>query len=111
MRSAGFGTRAGKSGTAEGLHTDDRADHVAIHVGVADRRGLIYLPPKGFQTGLYAERQAVIAGADGCQDLLDVVGSIAHHVQYRAKFLARELCSASELDEMRRDEAAAGVRI
>src|SRR5690242_12698952 len=39
-RAAGLGARAGEALAAERLHADHGADHVAVHVGVADAQAL-----------------------------------------------------------------------
>src|SRR5580698_9955020 len=37
MRAAGLGTGSGESVAAEGLHTDNGANHIAVDVGISDR--------------------------------------------------------------------------
>src|SRR5580692_6583026 len=55
MRTPGLGTGAGQSSAAKGLNAHHRADHVAIDVGVADRRLREHLAPERLQAGLHAE--------------------------------------------------------
>src|SRR6202012_113918 len=94
-----LGARSRQAVAAEWLYADDRADHVAVHVGVADRCIREYLPPKRLQPGLHSKGQAVMAIADGLQHLLYVPRSVAHDVQDRSEFLMSELSGILEFDQ------------
>jgi hypothetical protein len=106
MRAAGLGTRAGKARAAEWLHADDRADHVAIDIGIADIRVLEDLAPERFERVCTPSVNPYsLSGSTGAP-CLDVLGSIAHDVQYRPELLARELRGAAQFDQVRREKAA-----
>src|SRR5580704_18096856 len=111
MRPARLRSGARQAGSAEGLHTYDGADHIAIDVGIADRSVLEHLSPEGLQAGLHPQGQAVMARTNRLQNLHYVGGSIAHDMQDGPEFLARELRRALQLDEMRCEETAVGMRL
>ena len=59
MRPAGFRAGAAQAFAAEGLHADHRADHVAVHINVADIRGAGQRLRARIDARLDAQRQAV----------------------------------------------------
>ena len=63
-RSTGLRPGAGKPLASEGLHTDHRADDVAIDVDVADARALENRIARGIDTRGDTERQAITGGID-----------------------------------------------
>src|SRR5688572_24805959 len=90
VRSAGFRAGAGKSAAAEGLHADDRADHVAVHIDVADARARSDAARNAVDARVHAERQAVATRIDLVHDFVDPGSAEAHDVKDRAKHLALE---------------------
>ena len=67
MRPAGLRTGAGKTLTTEGLHADDGADDVAVHVGVADVQAVGDALDGFVDAAVDAQRQAVAGIGDAAQ--------------------------------------------
>src|SRR4051794_6346156 len=61
---AGLRARARQAHTAERLHADDRADHVAIHIDVTRPRAVRDAPCKSVYAGMDAERETEAGGVD-----------------------------------------------
>src|SRR3546814_5050613 len=97
---------AGEALAAEGLHADHGADHVAVHVGVADRQAAVDLLHRRIDAAVHAERQAVAGAGDGVEHPVEAVGGVAHHMEHRAEDLALQHLDARDLVGRRRDEAA-----
>jgi putative hemolysin len=70
---------------AEGLHADDGADEVAVHVGVADVQAVGDALDGFVDAAVDAQRQAVAGIGDGHADLVELVGTPADDVQDRTE--------------------------
>src|SRR5882672_4209463 len=78
--------------TAEGLHADDRADHAAVHVDVADARGAHDLVDEALDARVDAEGEAEARVADPVEDGVEVFAAPGADVQHGAEdFAARQL--------------------
>ena len=71
VRPAGLRPRARQPAAAERLHADDRADHVAVHVDVADARARRDALRDAVDARVDAEREAVAARVDRVDDLVE----------------------------------------
>src|SRR5262249_24535117 len=98
MRPAGLGPGPRPALAAEGLHADDRADHIAIYVHVADARPRDDLAHGLVDATVDPQRQAVAGGVDAVDDLVDRGCGIADHMQHRAEHFALKPIDAVELD-------------
>src|SRR3546814_1471167 len=79
---------AGEALAAEGLHADHGADHVAVHVGVADRQAAVDLLHRRIDAAVHAERQAVAGAGDGIEHPVETLGAVAPPVEDRPGELA-----------------------
>src|SRR5205814_9262492 len=98
--------RAGETFAAEWLHANDGADHVAIHVEVADARAFDDARDRGVDPAVNAERESVAEVVDGVDQRIDFAPAKRHHMQHRAENFAREAAEPVEHDKRRRDERA-----
>ena len=106
MRPAGLRTGARKSFAAEGLHADDGADDVAVHVGVADVQAVGDALDGFVDAAVDAQRQAVAGIGDGRADLIEVFGAPADEVQDRPEDFALETRDAVDFVGAWREEGA-----
>src|SRR5438876_6941684 len=104
MRAAGLGPGAREAFAPEGLHAHDRADHVAVNVGVADLEAAVHGLDRLVDPAVDAERQAVAGRGDGIQELVEPAALPAHHMQDRPEHLALEPADAVDLESARREE-------
>ncbi len=105
-RPARFRPGAGQPFAAERLHADHSADHIAVHIQVADVRAAGHLRDGFIDTCVYAKRQAVTRFIDLLNQPRQVVAVVAHHVQYRAEDLFFHLIKAFQLNQRRHDKRA-----
>src|SRR5207302_4020728 len=101
---AGLGAGAGQPKAAEWLHADDRADHVAVDIDVADLNGVDDVVNSIVNPGVNAEREPVARAFDRLQHLGQPVGTVAHHVQHRTEYFFLELPGIGEFENMWRGE-------
>ena len=106
QRPAGFRSGARQPFAAERLHPDHRADHVAVHIQIADPRARNDLLDRLVDARMHAQRQAVARGVDLRQQRIEFVALVAQHVQHRPEDLARQLVHVRNLDQRRRNEGA-----
>src|SRR5512138_3372370 len=85
MRSASLGASARQAMTAERLHADNSADHVAVDIDVADLESLDRGLNGVVDPGMNAERQPVAGALDCLQYLVEPLGAVAHHMQHRSE--------------------------
>src|SRR3990167_4614646 len=107
QRATGFRAGAGQAFAAERLHADYSANHVAVHIQVADLSGVDHLGDGFVDTRVHTEGQAVATVVDLLQQLAQISTLVAHYVQYRAEDLALHLVEAVQLDQRRQHKGAA----
>ncbi|KAG0754579.1 hypothetical protein G6F22_020927 [Rhizopus arrhizus] len=52
-------------------------------------------------TGMHAEGQAVAGAVDGVQQGVQLIALVAHHVQHRAEYFARQFADVVDFDDVR----------
>ncbi len=111
QRPAGLGSGAGQAFATERLHPDHGADDVAVDVEVADVGLAGHLGDGFVDAGVHAEGQAVAAGVDLVEQLVELFAWVAQHVQDRAEDFPLQLVEAFQLDQSRHHEGAASQLI
>src|SRR5205823_9491398 len=91
MRSAGLRSGSRQILATERLYANDGADLVTIDVAIADFRALCNMRNSGIYAAVDAERQAEAGSVDRIDDLIELIGFPADHVQYGAEYFVREL--------------------
>src|SRR3990167_2676157 len=99
QRATCFRAGAGQAFATERLHADYSANHVAVHIQVADLGGIDHLGDGFVDTRVHTEGQTVTAVVDLLQQLAQISTLVAHYVQYRAEDLALHLVEAVQLDQ------------
>ena len=90
---------AGKSAPAEGLHTHDCANDVAVHIEVARLHPLGDVQDRLVQPRVQAKGQAIARGIDLLDQRIHVLALPAQHMQHRAEHLALQLPDVVDLDD------------
>src|SRR5436305_6565823 len=104
MWAAGLGAGARQAFTAEGLHADERADHAAVHIGVADAGGGDYFIDEALDAAVDAEREAEAGVAEPGEHLGKLVAPIGADVQDRSVHLRARQIFKRKLERDRRNE-------
>ena len=107
QRATRFRAGAGQAFATEWLHADYSANHVAVHIQVADLGGVDHLSDGFVDTRVHTEGQAVTAVVDLLQQLAQISTLVAHYVQYRAEDLTLHLVEAVQLNQRRQHKGAA----
>src|SRR5690554_4037955 len=102
----GFRARAGKPHTTKGLHTHDRADHVAVYVNIADPDAALDRGGQAFVAALDAEGKAVAATIDAVDHLIHVGRLITDDVQNGTEVFLIQFFDTLETQRRRADELA-----
>jgi hypothetical protein len=90
VRATRLRTGARKSLATKWLHADDRADDVAVDVGVADVQAVGDALDRFIDAAVDAQRQPVAGIGDGFADLVEILGTPADDVQDRPEDFAPE---------------------
>ncbi|CAE6943755.1 hypothetical protein R69927_07820 [Paraburkholderia domus] len=101
-----FRSRARQPFATERLHTHHRADHIAVHVDVADVRAAYHVSDGFIDPRVNAERQAVTCRADLFEQLVQLAAAVTHHMQHRTEYFALQFVDAVEFDQRRRHKRA-----
>ena len=104
VRAARLWARAGQAHAAERLYAHLSADHVAIHVDVADARPSRDVPRKRIDSRVHAERQTEPRAVDACNELVDPIAAVAQHVQHGPEDLLRQRLQGIDRKHRRRYE-------
>src|SRR5262249_54410750 len=108
MRPTRFRAGARQSFAAEGLYAHHRADHAAVHVGVADLSGRDDLVDEALDAAMDAEREAETRTAQPFEHGAELAAPVGADVKDRAEHLGARQVLQRELERDRADEIAPG---
>src|SRR5437762_6421146 len=103
VRAAGLGPGAGQPLAAERLHAHHRADHVAVDIGIADRRALANALGARVHTGVHTHRESVSGGVDVVDYPVEVFEREPCDVKDGAEALPGNLAYRTDFERHRSD--------
>ena len=106
MRPACFRPGPRQTVTAERLHADDGADHVAVDVDIADAEAAGDAVGGFGDAGVDAEGEPVAGRVDGGEGVVEAVGAVAGDVEDGAEDFLSQGARVGQLDDVRGDEGA-----
>src|SRR5947207_1344622 len=90
MRAARLWSGAGQAFAAERLHAHDRADLIAIHIGVSGMDMIANEFRRVVDAAVHAKRETVAGGVDGFANLLQPSAGVAYDMKNGAEHLSFE---------------------
>ncbi len=106
QRSTRLGAGTRQALATKGLHADHRADHVAVHIDIADVGLIDHIRDRFIDAGVNAQCQAVAGPLDRFEQTIDLPALEAHDVKHRSEHFAFELSERVDLDQRGRYEGA-----